>query len=239
MSRRAFPSLLLTLGVFVSCSSRSEEAPLATPVTDASVASDTSNAPEASARDQDRGDGGDGGFVDPAKNPSVVCAEHCLVMQTMCVDRWKQFASTDACLRACVDYPLNDPADYLTNTLWCRSHHARSAELVPQHCGHAGAFAGGGCGPTCEGFCQVAFGVWCSSAPARSFASVAECRAVCETFRYAPPVNEAGDWPYSAEGPTEGDSIECRMHELVMALRSVADRDFYCPRAGKDSPACK
>ena len=171
-------------------------------------------------------------FVDPATNPSPECVKYCGLMEAMCTGQLVQYTSRAACYRACVDIPVGVLGDYTNNTLACRVQHAEAAATIPPHCGHAGAFGGDGCGPNCESFCQVAFGKWCSGAPKRSFASVAECLAACPTFKHAPPINEDGHWPYWAGGPTSGNSIECRMHELIVAFDSVANRDFYLRTRG-------
>lgn len=228
------------LGLFVACEAANEGGVAPSAPSDAGAGADAvgdTAPPSPSPSDAAASDGA--AFVDPATNPSPECVKYCGLMEVMCTGLVAQYASRAACYRACVDIPLGTLGDYENNTLACRVQHAEAAPVAPHHCAHAGAMAGDGCGPNCESFCQVAFGRWCSSAPKRSYASVAECRAACATYKHAGPIDEEGHWPFWAGGPTSGDSIECRMHELVAALESVANRDFYCARAGVDAPACK
>ena len=143
----------------------------------------------------------------------------------------------NACLRACAFYPPGDPDDYLHDTLACRNAHADAAQTESSHCFHAGAFGIDGCGTTCDGFCQLAIG-WCGTGATAPFASDAECHTQCAAFAYATPRPD-GTVLFDATGPTAGNTLDCRMYELIAALEGPAARAAHCPLAAKTSSACK
>jgi hypothetical protein len=202
-------------------------------------------------RQEDRADAGDAraddaGPIDEEREagddevltPTAACVTYCDTLMGACAGDFLQFPTKTACLRACAYYPPGMPGDATGNSLTCRQQHADSAVGHPEHCHHAGPYGFDGCGSSCEGLCQLAMG-WCAgSAGGPPFASTAECATACASFQPAPPL-AGGVTPYSANGPTSGDTLECREYELAAALSSIADRDVHCPRAGASSSTCR
>ena len=52
-------------------------------------------------------------------------------------------------------------------------------------------------------------------------------------------LERAGLAAFSAAGPATGDTQDCRMYQLVTALKSAAERDARCPLVGAISSACR
>ena len=181
----------------------------------------------------------DGG-TEPPVTGSPACTAYCDLLMGSCVGDTVQFATKGACLRACVFYPPGTPGDDsgLGNNLRCRQQHAEASATSVGHCYHAGAYGLDGCGTSCEGFCQLAMG-WCAaSAGGAPFASAAACAVECEAFTPAPP-KAGGIAAFNSDGPKAGNTLDCRQYQLVTALKSLVDRDLYCPRAATISSACR
>jgi hypothetical protein len=189
-------------------------------------------------RVDDTGAAHDAAGVEEPVIGSAACTSYCSKVMLTCTADFAQFVTLNACLRACAYYPPGDPDDYLSNSLACRGAHIEAALVEIGHCPHAGAFGIDGCGTSCDGFCQLAMG-WCSaSSGGAPFASAVECQSACASFPYA-PTGPNGEVRFNAHGPTSGDTLDCRMYQLVSALKSVADRDVHCPLAATTSAACR
>jgi hypothetical protein len=172
---------------------------------------------------------------DPLRN--ALCFNYCNTVQTNCAVDYTQFESMHACLTACQYYPLGTADDPLNagNTLKCRQTHASGGI---DHCLHGGAFGYGGCGSMCEGFCQIAMSYCAASPGGAPFATSAECMSECQVWAWA-PADANGGASFRATSPTSGDTLDCREVMLVKSLRSIADRDTYCPLTKTNSATCR
>jgi hypothetical protein len=238
--RVVFGTVLASIAAVAACSSASNGDPMSSPAdAEAGIAADAANAPETSATDAAPREAGDSGEA-PVVG-SAACNAYCNLLMSTCVGTFVQFATNDACMRACAIYPpgASDDNTGLGNTLRCRMQHAEAAKVeYLGHCPHAGAFGFNACGSTCENICQLAQS-WCGAGPGGNpFGSTASCEAACDSMQYA-PARPDGLVAFNAEGPTSGDTLDCRMYQLVKSLESSAARSVYCPRIAFMSAVCR
>ena len=149
-------------------------------------------------------------------------------------------------MNACTFFPIGTAADTSGNTLGCRTYHAGLAAMdggANPHCWHAGPYGSGVCGGTCDNFCALTLG-WCSAADGYDggavYASSTDCTTACEGYALA----DAGADPagFFAEGPTGGNTLDCREYHLGNAMNGAqgsAGQAIHCPHAGTASAACK
>jgi hypothetical protein len=235
-------SILALVGAsaWVGCTQGTPAAPSALEPAESAPSAEAPPLPDASldARRPIASDAGDGNVVEGPVVGTPECSELCDVTAVACTGELLQFVTKNECMRACAYYPPGIPDEYLGNSRACRKAHVDSAFVIPGHCLHCGAFGIGGCGSTCDGFCQLAMG-WCSaSAGGAPFASEADCQSACATFQYAPP-RPNGFVAFNRNGPATGDSLDCRMYQLLAALESLPKRDVHCPLAAMISAACQ
>ncbi len=185
-------------------------------------------------------DGGDSADASPGDAPTVdvaahppSCVTYCEAVQAACGDAGaplSQYDSQGTCLTFCqvtMGWELGQAGDQAGDTLACRQTHALLAAAGPAaaaaHCPAAGLAGGGVCGGWCDGYCRLASKV-CRDDNAL-FPSDADCLEACATI---PPKGQPGD--------TAGDSLQCRVTQLVQGF---ADPATYCPAAapGVDAAA--
>lgn len=170
------------------------------------------------------------------------CTPYCTQVMDVCKGINQQYPTIGTCFNACRYFPPGDPDDLTENSLNCRTIHTIVGSTTPQdadgHCLHCGIYGYGGCGNPCDPFCTIAMD-WCGrTAAGAPFADMADCQAKCATWEDAPGPTMVGVL-YSSNGPTTGNTRDCRQYHLTTALRSKADREIHCPLAGHFSTACK
>lgn len=109
------------------------------------------------------------------------------------------------------------------NSAACRTYHAGAAATGAKatHCQHAGPTGGDTCGSWCDNYCHLALRN-CTGAQ-QLYKSDGECQAACEAI--------------AADGqPTdrEGDTIQCRINNLILAQTKPGLDATYCPRGARD-----
>jgi hypothetical protein len=164
-------------------------------------------------------------------------------------------------MTACQYIPV--VADAGGNTLLCHYEHALNALAtdaggnglpVNPHCWHAGPYGWGVCGNQCEDFCTIAT-TYCepdagfspdSGAP--PYPSFANCAASCANFASVAAVldagpnaillTDAGPSSFSSNGPTSGNTRDCREYHLGAALTSPGNQQIHCPHPADASAVC-
>lgn len=167
---------------------------------------------------QDGGGGGDG--------PS--CETYCDTVTMNCAGENVLYADRAECLQVCqtADWPAGDavtgsgPAS--GNTLGCRTYHggAPAADDPATHCVHAGETGANVCGSWCEGYCSLALGA-CTGDDA-IYGTMDECMTACAAL------DDHGNL-----GDTSGDTVQCRLYHLGVAIRT-GDTAMHCPHAAPD-----
>lgn len=173
---------------------------------------------EDSGTPEDAGGGGD----------TPTCEAYCDNVTTNCTGANQQYADEAECLETCEGFGW-EAGDAVTaggplsgNSIGCRTYHggAPAVEGPALHCPHAGPTGGNTCGTWCEVYCAAALEV-CTGDEA-IYADMAECMTAC-----TPLDDEA------APGVTDGDSVQCRLYHLNVALVS-GDTAMHCPHAAAD-----
>ncbi len=241
--------LLASAGGWLACSS--ENAPIPVVATDAAASSGSSSGGAGSGGDAGASTG-DGGAAEAAAAPT--CDSYCALVQSACTGANAAYAAGDAglaeCMTACQTWSMGDGGD---NGLLCHNTHAGLAVALPNpHCWHAGPYGWGVCGGQCEDFCALTVD-WCSPdagyTGAVPYASAADCLTACAGFTAvsgSATVISAEDgggaytagFSYSAEGPTSGNSRDCREWHLGVALQSPTNRTPHCTHLVVDSGTC-
>ena len=155
------------------------------------------------------------------------CEEYCTAVQAVCGPAAAQYDSQATCLAHCqaAAWQPGGSDDVAVNTVACRLHYATlaaaSEEAACDHCPAAGPHGGGVCGSWCESYCWLA--AQSCTGTDELFADEAACLAACAAY----PACEV-------DGTTIGDTVQCRLHQLVVAGveddgESVAG---YCVNAG-------
>jgi hypothetical protein len=187
---------------------------------------------------------------------AVSCATYCATIQSACTGANQQYASdsdggSTACMNACKYFDMTDASN---NTLACHNEHANNAIMAPvPHCWHAGPYGWGVCGDQCGDFCNLAV-QYCSPAGGFSadagqppYPSLASCQMACGMFTMngddsgAAMIMDAGDAAgnsFNANGPTSGNTLDCREYHLSAALVSPANQQVHCLHPGVNSPTC-
>ncbi len=194
---------------------------------------------DATTGETDAGTGTDSG---PAP---LTCTSYCSAVMSECTGPDAQYASTDACMNACKNFPVGTAADTSGNTLGCRTYHAALAKTQANpHCWHAGPYGYGGCGTECEGFCTLAT-TWCTPSGgfdggAPPYTNDATCLTACAGFaRIDAADGGVGlDGGYTATGPASGNTLDCREYHLGASLAGGAMQQLHCQHPGASSPTC-
>jgi hypothetical protein len=175
------------------------------------------------------GSGGGGGAT------AVDCATYCSTIEAACTagnDQYGTNGTESFCVDTCATWmagTLGDTGD----TIGCRLEHAMHISDAAVDCVHAGPMAvgmgaggAGGAGgaaandpkcgaSACDNFCELADAV-CTGGN-QQWATVAACKADCQTFLGDATAYDAGD--------TSGDTFECRMYHLTAA---ADDPNTHC-----------
>lgn len=168
--------------------------------------------------------------------PPLACDKYCALVQSHCKGERAQYASEADCLSFCQHIPPGDPSEPKeTAGMYCRQYYAGNPSLTdPEtYCAAAGPFGGGLCGDRCTAFCQVALSACAPGsvdAGAAPYASLPKCKTECleYTFREA-GVDGGGE---GLDGPSSGNTLNCRLHQLRKAVTEAGACDDLGPDAG-------
>lgn len=164
-----------------------------------------------------------GAPLDSGLGPAPSCSKYCELVMTNCVESAAQYASTDECLAFCEHLPLVEPSrrtdEKTSASVACRQYWADApARTSPEaYCLAAGPFGGNTCGDRCTAYCDVASSA-CSAdggTAAGGYESREQCRDACGGFFLRDAGSDGGG--ESPEGPTTGDTFNCRLYWLRAA----------------------
>jgi hypothetical protein len=205
------------------------------------------NGADAASPDADQ----DSSLPDTGDAGAVSCSTYCGEIMDACTGGNAQYANGAACMNACAYFPPRHAGVTSGDTIACRATHADLARAAPNpHCWSAGPFGYGECGATYEGFCDIATAL-CSvnggfDAGPPPFNSQGDCwlRAAMyplvdmPTNVVSPPGMVGLDGGYSANGPTSGNTFDCRGYYLGQALQGGAAQQLHCNHVGAISATC-
>ncbi|MCB9729433.1 MAG: hypothetical protein H6744_01720 [Deltaproteobacteria bacterium] len=166
--------------------------------------------------------GSDADVVTATPGDPVVCETYCSDITQVCTGANSQYPNKSVCLSSCntwLGLPPGEDGDTSGNTAQCRIYHTSVAAAggADEHCPHAGPTGGNECGTWCDNYCHLALRNCTGSL--KLYSSDSECRAACANF----PTDGALD----AE---DGDSVQCRINNLALALAEPGLDATYCPR---------
>jgi hypothetical protein len=140
------------------------------------------------------------------------------------------------------------------NTLLCHAEHTVNVTKLSApnpHCWHAGPYGWGVCGAQCDDFCSIVTN-YCTpdagfDAAAPPYASLSDCTNACAMFANvagdsgtAIVLGDGGDAAsYTANGPTAGNTLDCREYHLGAALQSATLQGIHCPHPAAMSAVCQ
>jgi hypothetical protein len=160
------------------------------------------------------------------------CAKYCELVTKNCVGDQAQYASRADCEAFCKHLPKGISGDQ-DSTVGCRQYYAGNpARANPgASCTAAGPFGGGVCGDRCAAFCDVALSA-CKGGEI-AYESLGTCATACANFVFRDAQSDGGgETPY---GPDHGDSLNCRLYHLRMAVKESK----YCSALKPQSDACQ
>ena len=169
------------------------------------------------------------------EGPAPSCVKYCdLVMET-CKDPHAQYESRNQCLELCARLPSGDAGDDESNTVACRQYYADSPARTNagSYCLAAGPFGGGICGDRCTAFCGLTLGACSPEAGPAPYGSYSDCQTACAGYPYKDGTADGGGEP--TNGPTSGDTLNCRLFHVRSAVRDTSG----CTNVGADSGACR
>ena len=202
--------------------------------------------PEVPVRAEDGGIRRDGGIVEPGEGggsadagappgPSPSCEKYCGLVTQHCVDEHAQYESEKSCLALCGLLPPGDPGDQASHSLACRQYFAGTPAQTSAdtYCLAAGPFGGGSCGDRCTAFCQLTLAACAPDKDAAPYATYPDCATACAGFTFRDAgADGGGEGP---DGPSAGDTLNCRLYQLRQALAEPA----RCADLAVDSGACR
>jgi hypothetical protein len=156
----------------------------------------------------------------------VACAAYCDEVTSICTGANEQYISKSVCLNYCKSWagiPAGSDGATSGNSAACRTYHAGVAATgaTATHCNHAGPTGGDTCGSWCENYCHLALRNCTGSL--KLYDSESACMTACEDM--------ADDGDIDTK---EGDSVQCRINNLGLALAEPGFDAVYCPRGARD-----
>ena len=152
------------------------------------------------------------------------CADYCASYTASCGGM--DYADAAACEAYCgagASLPVGAAGDTSGNTIGCRLYHADMAATdATTHCPHAGKSGANTCGTWCDNYCHLAL-TNCTGA-SELYADLAACETACGGFVTT-----------GAPGDTAGNTVQCRIHYLGMA---VGDEPAQCENGSASSTLC-
>jgi hypothetical protein len=180
--------------------------------------------------------------LDAALAPPVTCEKYCSSVTENCTGANKQYDNEADCLAFCANLPLEEPNrggdDKASPSVACRQYWADSpAKTSPNdYCLAAGPFGGGTCGDRCTAFCDLVLSA-CSPDAGTGTAPYPDqpsCASACAGFSYRDAGTDGGGEGPEDAGPSKGDSLNCRLHELRAAIADPKK----CADLKPDSQTC-
>ncbi len=158
---------------------------------------------------------------------AATCADYCDNAMMNCTAANAVYTDRAECEAICGAFgweagdPVTVSGPLTGNTIGCRAYHAGApaGEDPGTHCPHAGPTGANQCGTLCESYCSAALSV-CTGGDA-IYADMPECMTAC-----------AGLDATADIGVTNGDSVQCRLYHLGVAVSS-GDAATHCPHAGE------
>jgi hypothetical protein len=158
---------------------------------------------------------------------------------TNCTKANAQYASKEECLALCEHLPLTRPASEGAAkdapSVACRQYWADSpARTNPDtYCLAAGPLGGNACGDRCTAFCSIVLSACSPDGGVVAYESQPECATACVGFSYRDAGTDGGG--ESPDGPTTGDTLNCRLYWL----REAAMTPDKCSLLAPQSDACR
>lgn len=176
---------------------------------------------------------------DAGETPPPSCEKYCDLVMTNCTGATAQYASTEECLGFCKHLPLVDPMsgtdEKSAPSVACRQYWAETpAHTSPEtYCLVAGPFGGNMCGDRCTAFCGVLLDTCSPDGGIVAYANQPDCATACAGFSYRDAgVDGGGESP---EGPSSGDTLNCRLYWL----RDATKDETKCVLLSPQSDVCK
>ena len=167
------------------------------------------------------------GLIVGEVDPSPSCTAYCNTVMWACNGDDAQYQSSADCLDQCATAASWTPGAFgptLENSTGCRLHRAFAAGDDPGgQCAAAGPSGGDVCGSWCDNYCQLA-SKNCVGADAL-YADQGMCEAACADFATT-----------GTPGEAVGDTVQCRLHHLMLAGAPGQDASAEC-KAGSLSGA--
>jgi hypothetical protein len=162
-----------------------------------------------------------GSPLDAGNGPPPSCAKYCDLVMENCTGGHAQYGSTEECLAFCGHLPLEQPMreaeENEAASVACRQYWADApARTSPEsYCLAAGPFGGNACGDRCTAFCSVVLSACSPDGGTVAYQSQPECASACAGFSYVDAGTDGGG--EGPTGPSEGDSLNCRLYWLRAA----------------------
>jgi hypothetical protein len=171
----------------------------------------------------------DSSAVDPAEPGDAIasgtaasgdCTKYCGLVMSNCTGDDAQYASASECLSFCAHLPADSTpttSEHDAPSLACRQYWADTpARTNPKaSCLAAGPFGGNVCGDRCTAFCGVLLDSCHADTADAVYRDQPDCASACAGFQYADAGTDGGG--EGPTGPTEGDTLNCRLFHLRAA----------------------
>ena len=176
-----------------------------------------------------------GAPLDASKGPPPTCEKYCRLVMENCAGDHAQYGSEEECLAFCTHLPLEQPMreadENEAASVACRQYWADApARTSPEsYCLAAGPFGGNTCGDRCTAFCGVVLSACPPEGNHVAYASQPECATACAGFSYVDAgIDGGGEGP---SGPSDGDSLNCRLYWLREATMDPAKCSALAPQS--------
>lgn len=154
--------------------------------------------------------------------PELSCAYFCDVQGMKCAPDFA-YPSLQACLDACVTWPVGTLADTTGDTLGCRLGYADKGESCINTTLSGGEQCVDDGDPTCGLYCATFLKNCVDFNP---YADEADCLKQCS------------GWLPGMDGDPSGNTVGCRLGQAVNAMK-YDNPGYHCPEASPDSVMCK
>jgi len=180
-----------------------------------------------------------GPALDASPGPVPSCEKYCDLVMHNCTGDDAQYDSIEDCRAFCAHLPLAQPTreaeEKAAASVACRQYWADGpARTSPKaYCLAAGPFGGNTCGDRCTAFCNVVLSACSPDGGVTAYASQPECATACADFTYRDRgADGGGEGP---NGPSDGDSLNCRLYWLREATKDAEK----CTSLNPQSDVCK
>lgn len=180
-----------------------------------------------------------GPALDAGLGPSPSCERYCELVTANCTGDRAQYGSVDECLAFCAHVPLEETGREVDEkeaaSVACRQYWADGpSRTSPEtYCLAAGPFGDNACGDRCTAFCGVVLSACPPDGDHVAYRSHPECATDCAGFSFVDSgADGGGEGP---DGPSEGDSLNCRLYWLRAATMDAG----ACVALAPQSEACQ